>query len=82
MSNLIEELIEIDAHYAGLAYTVAHGGKVIRSDLIDLAGFGKLINLTKVNSDDELVTMNKCKERFEIIVEIDSILRNFCEKNK
>ncbi len=79
ISNWIEELIEIDAYYAGLALSVAEGEKVVKYDLYDLVKMRKELELiqlkNKVNGGENLKIILECYKYLDKIQEIDSILK-------
>lgn len=80
LSNWIEELFEIDAHYAGLSLSVSEGDKISKENLYDLIKFRKSLDLiqhTNKNTDQEdLEIIKNCYIYLDKIQNIDCILKN------
>jgi hypothetical protein len=78
LSNWIEELIEIDAHYAGLTLSAIEGEKISKKNLCDLIKLRKSLDLIELNSKDNskenYEIMNNCYNYLDNIQSIDFIL--------
>ncbi len=77
LSNWIEELIEIDAYYAGLSLSISEGEKISKKDLFDLVQFRKKLNEIQphLKKQEDLTIAKNCYEYLDTIQSIDSILR-------
>lgn len=75
LETWIENLIELDAYYAGWALTVAEGGKISTHDLYDMDKFKKKLASIQVDNDEDEMILQECRAYLKIIDQIDHLLR-------
>jgi len=78
LSNWIEDLIEIDGHYAGLSLSAIEGEKIAKNNLCDLIKLRNSLDLIKLNNKDNskenLRIIRSCYDYLDIIQSIDFML--------
>lgn len=84
ISNWIEDLIEIDAHYAGLSLSVAEGENPSSDCLCDLNKFRQALDLIKLKNTDEsevnFEIINNCYSYLDKIQNIDLLLKKISRR--
>lgn len=75
LASWLENVIELDSHYAGYALTVSEGGGVSSKDLYNVENLKNSLNSIQVFDDEDKKIFEECKIYIKIINQIDSLLR-------
>jgi hypothetical protein len=81
LSKWIDNFNELDPYYAGLALTVAEGGKVLVKELYDLGELKKKLNSIQVYKEQDKEILEKCKSYLMTIEKIDCLLRELSDNS-
>jgi hypothetical protein len=78
ISNFIENIIELDSYYAGLALTAVEGGRVLINDLYAMGELRNTLNSIQAYDDEDKKALDECGLYFKKIEEVDQLLRKLC----
>lgn len=79
ISGLVESIIELDPYYAGMASSVAEGGKINVKKLYNLEELKAQIEKTLPITKADLDIYNHCKEYCAVFCKIDDQLKIICK---
>ena len=76
LASWLDNVMELDAYYAGLALTASEGGKISSKDLYDIAKLKYSLNDIKSYSEEDKYILDECKSYLKIIEQIDFLLHD------
>ena len=75
LADWIDDIMVLDAYYAGLALTVAEGGKIALSDLYNIEAYENSLNSIQVNDEEVVKILKYCNLYLNKLNQIDKLLR-------
>lgn len=74
LEAVAENIIELDAYYAGLALTVAEGGEISMKNLYNIDEIKNKLDQVKVDTLEDKKILEDCSVYLEIIDQINNLL--------